>query len=788
MAEDRRWVKRCHLPRVDGSIRGPGEWGEMDKSGSAHRRIRSDEFSRLLFDEASDGFFLASAAGEYVEVNRSGHRMLGYAPGELVGKHVGQVIMPHDPERLTAAWAELTLGNTLQEIWPMVRKDGSVASLEVSAQLLSNGSVLLVVRDPRGRDEYEQQIQESEAKLRSLLRTAPDTIMTVDRAGKVLFINRTYAPFTVDNVVGASCFDFVPPESRARVAAAIEHVFSTRELDEYEVMTAPDADGERWSSVRAGPQIQGDEVVAVTLCASNISSYKREQARTRELLDRVAKIARLVPGMVYQYQLWPDGTACYPYASDRIHEIYGVAPAAVRDDDAAVWAALHPDDRERVRESLRASADSGEPCQQEYRVLLGQRELWLYDSAVPERQHDGSTLWHGFVSDVTEQKHAEQRARVLQEQLMQAQKMESVGQLAGGVAHDFNNLLTTVGAFVELAQEELPANARVREYLDGVLSATARGAELTQQLLAFARKKIVQPEPTDLNAVLTRMAPMLRRLVGEHITVELGLAPQLGAVKVDLGSIEQVIINLIVNARDAMPNGGRLLLDTHETDDADSVDGTCVAMSVTDTGTGMRPEIRARLFEPFFTTKAPGRGTGLGLAMCHGIVQQAGGQITVHSELGFGTRFTIVLPRQHDPVARSSTAPPPRTRSTGNETVLLVEDEAMILRVAKTALEKRGYHVLCASNGAEALELVRRTDARIDMLISDVVMPTLGGPELAARIGELRPAVKVLFTSGYAENQLGAQGVLRQGVNFIQKPYTFAQLAERVRELLDQPA
>ncbi|HET8932244.1 MAG TPA: PAS domain S-box protein [Polyangiales bacterium] len=760
----------------------------MDKSGSAHLRLRTDEFSRLLFDEASDGFFLASAAGRYLEVNRSGHRMLGYPQGELAGMHICQVIMPHDNDRLAAAWAQIANGVSLQEIWPMVKKDGSLVQLEVSAQLLSNGSVLTVVRDPHGRDEFERQIQTSEATLRSILHTAPDTIMTVDREGKVLFINRTYPPFTVDNVVGASCFDFVPLESQQRVRAAIDYVFETGGLDEYEVAAPPDEHGERWSAVRAGPLIQGDEVVGVVLCASNISKYKREYARSHELVERVAKIGRLVPGLVYQYQLWPNGKACYPYASERIHEIYGVAPDAVRNDDAAVWAAIHPDDRDAVRESLQRSADTLEAWQHEYRVLLNDRERWLYGSAVPERQVDGSTLWHGFITDITEHKHTEQHARALQEQLMQAQKMESVGQLAGGVAHDFNNMLTTVVAFVELAQEELPANARLREYLDGVLAATARGADLTQQLLAFARKKIIQPEPTDLNAVLTRMAPMITRLIGEHIQLDLELASGLGTVKVDVGSIEQVIVNLIVNARDAMPRSGRLTLETQNEPAASASEPASVLIRVTDTGTGMPPDIRARLFEPFFTTKAPGQGTGLGLAMCHGIIQQAGGKIRVTSELGMGTSFTIHLPRQQDSARTQASAARPASDGSGTETVLLVEDEAMILRVAKTALERRGYRVLCASNGIEALEVARATTAHIDMLITDVVMPSLGGSELAARLTALRPEVKVLFTSGYAANQLGPRGILRDGVNFIQKPYTYAQLARRVRELLDRPS
>jgi CheY-like chemotaxis protein len=305
----------------------------------------------------------------------------------------------------------------------------------------------------------------------------------------------------------------------------------------------------------------------------------------------------------------------------------------------------------------------------------------------------------------------------------------------------------------------------------------------------------VQPQEANLNAILGRMAQMIGRLVGEHIEVALELSPQLGSVKVDVGSMEQVIVNLIVNARDAMPNGGKLTLKTQDIaldareagSHPDLAPGTYVALIVTDTGTGMGSDVLARLFEPFFTTKAPGAGTGLGLAMCHGIVTQAGGTISVHSELGAGSRFCVCLPRQLEaplPLQREAATV---SAATGHETVLLVEDEPMILRVARLALERRGYRVLSADNGLAALELVRATTEHIALLITDVVMPKLGGSELAARLSEVRPGIKVLYTSGYAENALAIQGVMKARVNFIQKPYALATLCQRVREVLDEP-
>jgi two-component system cell cycle sensor histidine kinase/response regulator CckA len=766
------------------------------KGGSETLRLPVDEYSRLLFAEATDGVFVSTVDGVYLEVNRSGHHMLGYANGELIGKPISDVILAHDVPRLHATIAAIGRGDAQTQAWPMVRKDGSIVQLEVSVQMLSNGAVLAVARDLGIRADYERKIQASEAKLRSILHTAPDVIMTVDRDGRILFINRTLPPLCVEQVVGTSCYDYVEPTARVRVQSAIEHVFATRDFDAYEVEGAYDPEGNRrTSSVRVGPLIQGDEVVAATLCATDVSERKREEARARELLDRLAKIARQVPGLVYQFQLRADGSSCFPYASERIREIYRVSPEEVREDASKVFAAWHPDDYAAVSDSIQRSASTLEPWQHEYRVRFADGEVrWLFGSAVPERQTDGSTLWHGFITDMTEHKRAEQARAKLEEQLRQAQKMESIGQLAGGVAHDFNNLLTTVGAFVELAQEELPPNAQVRDYLEGVLAATSRGAALTQQLLAFARKKIVQPQEADLNAIIGRMAQMIGRLVGEHIEFALELSPELGSVKVDVGSIEQVIMNLIVNARDAMPNGGKLTLQTRNivldareaASRGDVAAGAYVRLAVTDTGTGMSPEVKARLFEPFFTTKAPGAGTGLGLAMCHGIVKQAGGTISVNSERGAGTTFFVDLPRRLDaplPLRREAAFMSART---GHETVLLVEDEPMILRVARAALERLGYRVLCANNGLEALELARATTEHIALLVTDVVMPKLGGSELAARLSELRPGIKVIYTSGYAENALATQGVLRERVNFIQKPYALAALSQRVREVLDK--
>jgi PAS domain S-box-containing protein len=530
--------------------------------------------------------------------------------------------------------------------------------------------------------------------------------------------------------------------------------------------------------------------------SSDSGRRRRQEEESHELASRLHKIASQLPGVVYQYKLRPDGTSCLPYASERIRDVYGLTPEDVRDDATPILAMIHPDDLPAVAASVQASAEKLEPWELEYRVRSKSGEVrWLYGNATPEREADGSTLWHGFITDITRRKETERQKAQLEEQLRQSQKVESIGRLAGGVAHDFNNLLTSVMGFVELAMSSMVRPSPEVEYLDGALESVRRGAALTQHLLAFARRRIVQPEVISLNRVLQSLAPMIRRLVGENIELVLQLTPELGLVTVDVGSLEQVIVNLVLNARDAIfPRTGKITLETSNAHlDADycrtrteTVPGDYAMLGVSDTGVGMASEIMARVFEPFFTTKPVGEGTGLGLSICDGIVKQAGGIISVYSEAGRGSTFRVYLPR----VVAEETAPraPPRplVPARGTETVLVVEDEELILRVAKNVLTGLGYRVLTALDGPRAIEMVEQTREPIHLLITDVVMPQMAGPELAQRMAELRPGIRVLFSSGYTENTIVDHGVLQKGIDFLQKPYSPTILAARVREVLDK--
>ena len=420
---------------------------------------------------------------------------------------------------------------------------------------------------------------------------------------------------------------------------------------------------------------------------------------------------------------------------------------------------------------------------------------------------DGSTGWFelrfipvpegAFILslDISERKRAEAERRQMEEQLHQAQRLETIGRLAGGVAHDFNNLLAVIIGHSELAIEALPSEHPVRPDLAEIQATCQRAAALTQQLLAFSRRQVLRPEVVEPAAVIAGMEPMLRRLIREDI--ELVLLPGLmGAkVRVDRGQLEQVVMNLVVNSRDAMPNGGRLSIGSAVVDLDDSYagrhitvgPGPYVMLSVTDTGIGMDQHIQAHMFEPFFTTKPLGKGTGLGLATVYGIVKQSGGHIWVYSEPGRGTAVKVYLPL--DP-SESTSAPAPavRTAETGRgETVLLVEDEAGVRDITRRILTRAGYRVLASGDSSEALEATKLLEEPVDLILTDVVMPRMNGRELADGIAERWPGIKVLFMSGYTDEAIVHHGVLEPGVHFISKPFTAAALTRKIRELLDGP-
>ena len=396
--------------------------------------------------------------------------------------------------------------------------------------------------------------------------------------------------------------------------------------------------------------------------------------------------------------------------------------------------------------------------------------------------------------DITELKRAEEEKAVLHEQLRQSQKVEAIGRLAGGIAHDFNNLLTVIKGYSQLSSFELKEGDPLRVNIDEIQNAAERAASLTRQLLAFSRRQVMEMKVLDLNTLLRDLEKMLRRVIGEDIEMVIQLAEDLGRVRADVGQIEQVIMNLAVNAKDAMPSGGKLTIETADVEldesyarsHVDVKPSHYVMFSVSDTGVGMTSGVRERIFEPFFTTKEMGKGTGLGLSTTYGIVKQSEGHIWVYSVQGKGTTFKIYLPRVNEPLEEIRKDVLKEELPRGNETILIVEDEEDVRKLAGKILEKQGYRILESFNGDDALVACKRRKSPIHLMLADIIMPGMSGSELAKLLKPLYPEIKILYMSGYTDNAVVRHGVLEKGVNYIQKPFTMEGLARKVREVLDK--
>jgi len=501
------------------------------------------------------------------------------------------------------------------------------------------------------------------------------------------------------------------------------------------------------------------------------------------------------------------------YWSEDLERIHGLAPGDFGGTLESFLDQIYPGDRQLVHRSLARTLDEGSEHDIEYRIVWPNQEVhWVEGRGAVIRNRKGKAMQMiGLCMDVTARKHAEEllqkqhdelekrvkertaESKNLEAQLLQSQKLEAVGQLAGGIAHDFNNLLTAIIGYSQLSLYRLSPDDSLRSNLEEIKKAGDRAASLTRQLLAFSRKQVMQPKVFDLNLVIADLERMLRRMIAEDIEIRTMLQEELGNVRADPGQIEQVILNLAVNGRDAMPFGGKLTIETTNVylDEAFAqqhlavVPGAYVMLAVSDTGMGMDAETQQHIFEPFFTTKEVSKGTGLGLSTVYGIVKQSGGNIWVYSEAGKGTTVKIYLPRVDEGAEEYKRPVTLTVLPEGNETILLVEDDEMVRRLARDVLKTSGYQVLEAASGSVARQICEQNKEVIHLLLTDVVMPEMSGREVVNRLLPLHPEMRVLYMSGYAENSIVHHGVLDEGISFIAKPFSPQALTLKVREILD---
>jgi PAS domain S-box-containing protein len=745
-------------------------------------------------------------------VSRRAVDLLGYplerwlAEPDFWASHVH----PEDRERSVAfCAAAVGRGEDHTFDYRMTAADGRVVWLRDSVSVVKDrdGRVVRlrgVMTDITTSVEAEQALRSSEARKGAIVESALDCIVTIDHRGNVTDFNpaaeRTFG-YRRAEVIGRPMGDLiVPPALRQRHNDGLTRHLATGEvkmLGRRIEITAMRADGGEFPVELTISRIPGSDPPAFTGFLRDITERKRVEDELRGTLSLLtATLESTTDGILV---VDPDG---HIVSLNRRFAAMWRIPQSIldpRDDDRAIDFVLS---QLRDPEAFVAKVREvyAQPEAESFDVLEFKDDRVFERYSMP-RRIDGRSVGRVWsFRDVTERRRAERALRDSEEQLRQSQKMDAIGRLAGGVAHDFNNLLTVITGYAEqlLEQLKLPADEALRRAVGEIEGAAERASALTGQLLAFSRKQILEPKELDLNVTLAGTSRLLRRLIGEDIDLEVKLDPDLGRVLADGSQVQQVIMNLAINARDAMPNGGRLSFTTAnaELDAAFAqhhlplAPGRYVMLTVSDTGVGMAAETRARLFEPFFTTKERGKGTGLGLATVYGIVKQTGGYIWVYSEPGQGTVFKIYLPRLGSSTTGGAEPATAGRSPSGTETVLLVEDEPMVRSLLGGMLEKRGYRVLTAGSGEEAVVVASGDRGPIHLMVTDVVMPGLGGPELAKRLAPLHPELRVLYVSGYTDDAVLRHGVREGLASFLQKPFTLDALARKIRDVLDrqQPA
>jgi two-component system, cell cycle sensor histidine kinase and response regulator CckA len=750
----------------------------------------SEERSRLILEGVrSHAIFMLDVAGNVVSWNPGAELIHGYKAEEILGQNFSLFYTPADVDN---GKPQLELRSATREGFfedesLRVRRDGSLFGASVSITPLYNQGpevtgFVKVTRDITERKRMQDALRVSEDRFHLLVDGVSDyAILMLDPMGTILTWSsgaERIDGHSAEEMVGQHYSCLFTPELVAEGKPKQELEQAAREGK---------VDVEGWRIRKNGSRFWVNGTLAALYGEgrtvrgfAKITRDSTAKRRNEELLQSV--LNHTMDGII---SIDERGTiSMINRAGERLfgrsaHEVIGQNVKMLMPEP------YHSEHDGYLGNYKRTTEAKIIGIGREVKGLRKDGSTFPLDLAVTEFQLDNQRYFVGIVRDVSEKKK-------LEAQLNQSQKMEAFGQLAGGVAHDFNNLLTVISGYSALLLTKLAPDDPKTKMVDQVRRAGERAASLTRQLLAFSRQQVLEPKVLDLNVVVTDIEKMLRRLIGEDIQFTIVLAPAISSVKVDAGQIEQVIINLAVNARDAMPQGGKLTIETSDVDldefysktHPGAAAGRFVMVAISDTGHGMTAEVKARIFEPFYTTKGVGQGTGLGLAVVHGIVKQSGGNIDVYSEVGVGTTFRIYLPTVQQPAAVLA-GDGLELPSRGSETILLVEDEDSVRQLATFVLEDCGYRVMTAPEGLAALQLVAACREKIHLLVTDVVMPQMGGRKLAETLLAQHPELRVLFMSGYTDDAVVRHGVLQANTNFLQKPFTPNSLAKKVRDVLD---
>lgn len=764
-----------------------------------HRAIdalrKSEERYRTLVAATTSIVWNTPASGEFEKEQVEWTAFTGQTFDHLRGWGWLNDVHPEDREKTARTWLAAVSERTTYEVEHRLRRaDGVYRHMMVrGVPILETDGIVRewvgVHNDVTEQKNAAESLRRSEERFQELTKHIDQVLWIMDvKESKILYVSVGY-----EKMWGRSCqhlyenplsfMEGIHPLDQEMMHRKNSDMFSNGHIDAECRVVRPDG-SERWVWFRGYPVTENEKIVRIAGVIEDVSE-RRDAEATLRLRDRA--IQAVTQGILITDPGQPDNPIVY--VSPGFEQITGYASSDVlgRNCRFLQGQGTDPAAVAQIKEAIR----NGKACRVELLNYRKDGTRFWNELSISTIHDDKGLLTHfvGVQSDVTAR-------RSLEDQFRQIQKLEAVGKLAGGIAHDFNNLLTIINGYSELVLQGMSPSEPAHNLVGEILKAGQRSAGLTRQLLAFSRQQVLAPQILDLNELVKGAESMLRRLIGEDVRLTATLDSNLWAVRADPGQVEQVLMNLAVNARDAMPHGGRLTIEsqnvkldeTYVRTHPDAHVGRHVLLSVTDDGTGMSPEVKTRLFEPFFTTKEAGHGTGLGLATVYGIVKQSGGHVAVYSEFGVGTTVKIYLPRTEqakvDPKPTSGILTPPR----GSETILLVEDDHAVRALTRHVLVEWGYTVLPAAEGDEAIRIAKGHNGPIRLIITDVVMPGSGGRVVAEKIVTRHPEAVVLFVSGYTDDAIVRHGVLSQGVNFLQKPYSPIDLAFKVRELLDAPA
>lgn len=749
----------------------------------------SEERFRTLVEYAADAIYLADLRGRFLEVNIQSEQQTGYSRDEMLRMGIVDLDIEATAENLPIFLESMRQTKTATLTSQHRRKDGSTFPVEIRIVFLKAGDqemVLGIARDISERREIEQQLKEAEQHYRTLANGGSALIWTSGLDMLCTYFNEPWLHFTgrrLEQELGNGWAEGVHPEDYDRCLATYVSAFEHREtfIMEYRLLHADG--GYRWIRDEGNPRYDSNgEFLGYIGYCYDITESRRV---SEDLVRKEALLQAMIRNLPFDF-----------WARDLDLRVIMQSRESIRS-----WGDLlnHPEMEEKIdpqshidwvannNRVLAGEIISGE---REYRVASGERRIF-HETIAPIRDGEQILGILGINIDITDRIRGEQERDRLRQQILQTQKLESIGRLAGGVAHDFNNMLGVILGHTELAMEQAEKDHQLQVDLREIRLAAQRSADLTRQLLAFARRQTAAPRMIDLNGIIEGMLKMLRRLIGEDIQLVWQPGTGLWPVKMDPSQIDQIIVNLCVNARDAIKDTGRITIATANVHlDASALSdgmagGDFVELTIGDTGSGMRSEVLDNIFEPFFTTKDFGAGTGLGLSTVYGIIQQNHGTIRVDSTPGEGTVFRICLPRHADTLLAPPSEPAIERSQGRGETILLVEDEPLILALGKRMLESMGYRVIATSSPVEAIELTSDHHPPIDLLITDVVMPEMNGRELAERIRKTRPGLRCLFMSGYTADVIADRGVIEEGYLFIEKPFSKKELAARIREVFE---